>query len=203
VIRIEGRVPIAFPMIDLSGGQFAPGATDEGDGTSEIEFEVSLGHQEPVIGVNGSDAGDRMTIGRLRGSDGAVNLSAREGDHDADLIFHGNREQFQITLGAGADRFSGSSMRGYDRPYHYPLVVEGGTGADRLIGTDGKDIFSGDRGHDRLFGGIGPDFLDGNDFGGPPEYRPYPSHDLIRCGPGRDIARADRKDRATGCERID
>jgi hypothetical protein len=203
LVRMDAPVAIAFPTIDLTGGPFVPGATDEGDGVSEIEFDLSLGHQEPVIGIVGSASKDRMTIGRLKGTDGAVNLDASHDDRDADVLFHGNREQFQIELGAGADRFSGSAKRGFDRPYRYPLVVAGGAGDDTLIGTAGKDIFSGETGHDNLIGFGGPDFLDAHDYGGPPDFTQFPSRDAIRCGPGHDIARADRKDRVGGCERID
>ena len=56
-------------------------------------------------------------------------------------------------------------------------------------------------GRDQLAGGFGPDAI----FAGPGNDRiraTDPKGDVIRCGPGRDVAYVSRRDRTTGCERI-
>jgi dienelactone hydrolase len=59
--------------------------------------------------------------------------------------------------------------------------LSGGRGADRLDGGPAGDRLKGGRGRDRI------DAKDGN-------------RDVVRCGPGRDRATVDRKDRVRGCE---
>ena len=47
-------------VVDLDGGQLAPGATDEGDGSSEIELEIEGTDDDAdtlrVVGSSGADA---------------------------------------------------------------------------------------------------------------------------------------------------
>ena len=72
---------------------------------------------------------------------------------------------------------------------------------DRLTGGDGADL---------LYGGTEADVLVGGD--GSDSYRGGPGNDELRaddgrreaviCGPGRDLARVDRKDRTKSCERV-
>ncbi len=80
---------------------------------------------------------------------------------------------------------------------------------DCLIGGRGDDQLRGQQGFDRLIGGRGKDVL----IGGPGvnAYDAGPGSDyvaarngkreLVRCGPGRDRARVDRRDRVRSCER--
>jgi Ca2+-binding RTX toxin-like protein len=77
----------------------------------------------------------------------------------------------------------------------------GGRGNDRLSGGSANDVLSGDAGNDRLTGGRGKN-----------TYRGGSGRDTIRaanrvrekidCGPGRDTARVDRKDKVRRCERV-
>ena len=67
----------------------------------------------------------------------------------------------------------------------------GGRGDDRLRGDAGADVLRGGAGVDRLDGGSGKDRLDSRDG----------RREVVRCGPGRDRVRADRRDRLVGCER--
>jgi Tol biopolymer transport system component len=82
-----------------------------------------------------------------------------------------------------ADRLIGTNFRD---------IVNGLGGADRIVGLGGDDLLRGGRGNDHLFGGAGRDTL----FGGP-------GADGISCGAGRDIAYVDKHDRvARDCELV-
>jgi hypothetical protein len=100
---------------------------------------------------------------------------------------------------AGADRLRGGS--GADRLF-------GGPGADRLDGESGNDRLSGAAGDDRLTdrsgrdsfsGGGGNDTIDARDT----SLAGRRGRDTVGCGPGRDRALVDRRDRVlSDCERI-
>jgi hypothetical protein len=98
-------------------------------------------------------------------------------------------------------------------------VLSGGPGNDRLSGGIGNDRLYGDAGNDHLEGGVGKDTLSGGD--GDDQLLPGPGtdhvnagrgndsvsardgvRDVIDCGPGRDSARIDRRDRVRGCEQV-
>ena len=93
---------------------------------------------------------------------------------------------------AGDDRLRGRA--GHD-------CLDGGSGDDRLEGEGGSDALYGRGGADTLSGGSGTNLYDagaGNDVVLAANGR----RETIRCGAGRDRARADRADRAVGCERV-
>ncbi|HEX2128182.1 MAG TPA: hypothetical protein VHF58_03090 [Solirubrobacterales bacterium] len=177
--------------VDLRGGALAPGASAEVDGAPEIEIRARLG-VEPMVEVYTGHGRDRVTLGRVPDSDGALNLNAGD-DADADLVFTSANEQIQAYLGSGADRFTAGSPPGFARPYRSIYFVDGEDGKDRLVGGPGRDGFSGERDADRLVGRGGEDQLIA-DRGGA---------DRVSCGAGRDYARVDRRDRVSGCERAD
>jgi Ca2+-binding RTX toxin-like protein len=88
--------------------------------------------------------------------------------------------------------------------------IRGRGGHDCLIGGSGNDVLRGEAGSDRLTGGRGADTLVGGP--GVNVYDAGPGNDsvdarngrreLVRCGTGRDLARVDRNDRVSGCERV-
>lgn len=61
--------------------RFAPGFTDEGDGTSEIEFQVDLGAGTDVLNIEAGEFGTGTGVRFGLGTAG-INLN---GDSDADL----------------------------------------------------------------------------------------------------------------------
>src|SRR5919201_4230830 len=68
-------------VVDLAGGPLAPGATDEGDGSSEIEIEITGGDGSfDTLRIIGSSGPDGFTTDFL-----AVNLNAGETVVDADV----------------------------------------------------------------------------------------------------------------------
>lgn len=71
-------------------------------------------------------------------------------------------------------------------------VIFGRSGADRILGKRGNDRLHGGPGRDRIFGGPGRDLLLARGGG----------VDFVDCGPGRDVARVDARDRVKHCERV-
>ena len=106
--------------------------------------------------------------------------------------------------------------RGHSRPRrparHRPAAtkIKALAGDDRVTGGDGDDCLIGGAGEDRLRGGNGADKVRG----GPGRRPPLggkgddtmnargQGRDLVRCGPGDDTAKVDRKDRTKGCENV-
>jgi Ca2+-binding RTX toxin-like protein len=72
--------------IDLSGGPFAPGATNEGDESSEIEFQITLA-ESSLITVFGSAGADFIDAGvdPEVTHDTVLNLNGDESVHDPDV----------------------------------------------------------------------------------------------------------------------
>jgi hypothetical protein len=97
--------------------------------------------------------------------------------------FSGNGGANRITGTAGNDVAYG--LGGND-------VLLGLAGSDVLYGGLGDDLLDGGSGRDRLYGGPGNDTLRARDG----------QRDVVDCGPGRDVARVDRLDRVSACERV-
>ena len=70
-------------------------------------------------------------------------------------------------------------------------VINGLAGNDLINGREGDDRLIGGRGKDTLLGGSGNDTILAKDG----------ARDVVNCGPGKDTAKVDRKDRVVGCER--
>ena len=195
-IRTDSGLKIPTVIVDLSGGPFAPGATEEPDGESEIEFKVDfrsprLASELWVWGA-GRGAGDDLRAGRV--ADGvAVNLNASEAQPDPDvtaargtgLLLAGYSGDDRLSL-AGGPGFSG---RFPDAGGSGPLL-DGGHDRDRLVGAGGDDFLIGGPGADRFDSAGGRDQI----------WAREGDRDQIACGPGRDFGKADRKDRTLSCE---
>jgi Ca2+-binding RTX toxin-like protein len=196
--------------IDLSGGPFAPGRTDEGDGSSEIEMQVDVG----------PSASDHMTI---RGGDGpdtvlldetSVNLDAAP-DEVPDVLLLGlhslvdtedgpfSADHLSIRLGAGDDLAVVGELRDPDAPAGITVTaddgddtltashgdVRGGPGDDRLEATRGLAVITGGPGSDVIETVIR--LAHGHFYGGPGRdlLRGGPVWDSLRGGGGRDELR--------------
>ena len=121
--------------IDLAGGDFGPGLTPEGDGTSEIEFTVNLPNGTPVLRVVGGANADNLVYGT-----GGINLNGTESTADADVTITGTP---QVVLDGNA----GNDV----------LSVGGGAGA----GSPASGTLNGGGEDDLLFAGIGGSTFDG------------------------------------------
>jgi len=93
----------------------------------------------------------------------------------------GSRGPDRLRGTAAGDRLVGRA--GADR-------IDGRAGDDCVLGNGGPDQLKGGRGFDRIKGGRGADRIDARDG----------RRDIVHCGRGRDVVKADRKDRVRGCE---
>jgi RTX calcium-binding nonapeptide repeat (4 copies)/LVIVD repeat len=186
------------------------GAADSNTATAGLVAVARNGGRcfNPFVGssrndiIIGSRFGDR--IGGGRGRDTVRALGG------ADCVSGGPAGD-RLSGHGGRDRLAGN--RGADRLF-------GGGGRDRLIGAHGNDGLQGRGGADRLSGGRGPDRVNGgggNDrisvggatnraSGGAGNDRISARNgkrDKINCGGGRDVVRADGKDRVlANCETV-
>lgn len=164
-------------FIDVQGGAAVVPSRD-GDGEG--------GGSGSGGGASGAGGGDPTAPSRpggcvrpLVGTDGADTLV---GSGAGDVVFGRG----------GNDSIRGSA--GHD-------CLIGGAGADILRGENGDDRLTGGRGADRLIGGAGVNAYDagsGNDV----VDAVNGAVELVRCGPGRDSARLDVRDQASGCEKV-
>ncbi len=129
--------------IDLTGGQFAPGATDEGDGSSEIEFAVTFPSGSPTLRIVGTGGIDTIVVGAS-----GINLNGAETTGvDADVTLTG-LSAIVVNGGSGADVLSVAGGSGTGDPS--AATLRGTAGADTLFGGKGGSTFDGGDGSDRL-----------------------------------------------------
>ena len=124
----------------------------------------------------------------MLGSDDADVCKGHAGDDDVE----GAGGDDQLFGGDDADRLFGRF--GADKLY-------GEAGDDELEGGRGRDLLSGGPGNDQLNGGYDRDRLDGG-AGNDTLIARGGGSDQLDCGPGRDVAIADRTDRLRGCETV-
>jgi Ca2+-binding RTX toxin-like protein len=206
----------------LEGGPFAPGATPEAEGESEIEVEFSAFIALPT--VVGTAAAETFEWGP-GGAHPGLNLNPNsDADRDVDVTLKGKYPALIADGAGGNDRIipaRGARMpdgafaeggRGDDylaAPAE-GSILDGGPGDDELIGARSRDDLYGGRGRDRLVGAGGRDRLEGGGgrdllLGGPGGDNLYARdrrRDVVRCGPGRDHVRANRQDRLRRCEKV-
>ena len=145
-----GTIDLPFPddfepdtvVIDLTGGPLAPGATDEGDGSSEIEIEVTRGDGSfDTLRIVGSSGHDAFTVIPLL----SVNLNAGETVPDADVTAD-DTISLELVGADGDDDLSVDVLGSFAR-----TTVLAGDGDDRLagrgLGSD-DDILDAGPGHD-------------------------------------------------------
>ncbi len=101
--------------IDLSGGPFAPGATDEpGSSSDEIELHLQFDRVAlPLLTVAGSSGADHVVAGA-----GGLNLNAAEPDDDVDLPRRSGRRR-----GDGARGGAPLARRGPAVPFDGELTA--------------------------------------------------------------------------------
>jgi hypothetical protein len=111
-------------------------------------------------------------------------------------------ETEDVNGGAGADLLLGDDG---------PNKLTGLCGDDRLTGGGGNDVLEGGAGSDTIDGGAGDDivYAAAGPFGQPPppaapcDATPSDGSDLVACGPGDDLVLAGAGDRvAADCERV-
>ncbi len=180
--------------VDLGGGPFEPGFTNETTGTSEIELQYLT---PTFVNIRGTAAPDNLTFAA-----GGVNLN---GDDDSDVI--GSFTTLLVqgrggndVIGPQAGYTKAASRRvllgesGNDTLIATPdgSHIHGGNGQDKLIGGRGSDNLTGGRGSDVIRGRKGRDLIRAIDG----------TKDIVNCGGGLDRAKVDGIDKLKGCERL-
>lgn len=236
-LRCAGGVPTVFGIdtirvrlarssdvaLRLAGGPFAPGATAETEGASEIEVEFFVrSSYGRVVGTPAADKLHWVPDGARAG----LNLNPLSAhDRDADVTVNG-RGSFLVVQGAGGNDtivpddvddvaafVYSEGGRGNDLLAAPPLAggilygeagnddLRGGRSFERLDGGPGDDRITGRDGDDEIDAGAGNDLVSGG-LGGDHIVVDDNSRDIVRCGAGRDRVRADRRDRLHDCEKV-
>jgi Ca2+-binding RTX toxin-like protein len=227
-IKVSRRGRFESAYLLLAGGPFAPGATPEAGGASEIEIEFSGPNGVLIFGTRQADA---FEWGPGPGAAHAPGLNLNPGDTDDEDV------DVTLTTGLAFAFLSAKGGQGNDTIIPSPggpfpnggVSSSGGPGDDRLmapknsggteVGQTGDDVLIGGRRGDLLIGGSGNDRFRGG--GGPDRISGGRGRDLIlggsgrdsltsrdswrdrvRCGPGRDQVKADRRDQLRGCELV-
>jgi Ca2+-binding RTX toxin-like protein len=167
IVVVSGNTGAEAITIDLSGGPFAPGASVEGTGSSEIEFAIDLGAgTQDRLTVTGGPGNDSIVVGTL-----GANLN---GDDDVDVTPTGV-ELGTVNASDGADTVSGAGNASTGGPSSLLFTFNGESGNDTLSGGSGDDTITGGTGSNILAGGAGDDTLTGGQ-----------GNDTITGGPGGD-----------------
>lgn len=185
--------------IDLRRGRFGPGFTDEGDGSSEIEMELTFA-RKGGLRVFGSRRKDLIAIGDQKNGRHGVNLNLREAGRDADISVVGGFNAISVVARRGNDRVKATGGPEFAAPVKARVTISGGKGRDRLTGSEQRDLIGG---------GKAPDLI--RPKGGRDRVRSQGASDLLRlrdglrddarCGRGEDRAIADEIDLLEGCEK--
>jgi Ca2+-binding RTX toxin-like protein len=150
--------------IDLSGGPFAPGVTDEAGPSDEIEINVFMGPgSQDELDVLGTPANDFWRAGKTSAANGInLNPASESGlvaGQDADVVYHDAEFLFTVPQ-AGSDRVLADGGPEFDGPITTPATeFDGEDGDDQISGGDGNDIVLDGPGNDRVSGGAGNDRL--------------------------------------------
>jgi Ca2+-binding RTX toxin-like protein len=145
LIDIQGDIQIA-----LWSGPFAPGQTDEGDGSSEIEFVV---RGQISVFLYGNEGPDHWAI--RSGSDPVrpelatteMNLNAEEASPDVDVVLE-DASLVYVAPGAGSDVVETLGSWGVFRTHEGSVVAAMDEGDDTLLGV--ADVTTGDEGIDTV-----------------------------------------------------
>jgi hypothetical protein len=177
LIKLRARGPNEIAL-DLFKGPFAPGATPEPDGSSEIEIRAS--GREGTFWLEGGPAAEHFRYMSSSGQNG-LNLNTGPGDEDIDLLLPPKAELY-------VDGRRGSDTIDVVPPVDLEVAASGGRGNDTLLSNATEDVgefFSGSL----LEGGKGRDRIVGS-----------PLFDYILPGPGADIVEAEGGSDAIGTQ---
>jgi Ca2+-binding RTX toxin-like protein len=165
---------------DLGNGPLGPGFTDEGNGSSEIEFRISSSASWGLY-VQGSMGPDGVAFGQAFDLDtglttGQVNLNRLvDATADVDVVSTSLPFVTVASVGDGNDVVTGGGSGTFgSRAFSTPLRISDGAGADQVTGGASDDqviVYFSDPsdGSDTWSGGAGVDTLDAS-AGTPPAF---------------------------------
>ena len=159
-VIVTGSGQADYFQLDFSQDTFEPGLTAEGAGSSEIEVSVALGGGTDIFVMAGGIGDETFTA-----TPGGFRWN---GDADTDVTVAG-AEVLIADGGAGDDTIDLTATA------FATITLNGGAGADTLIGGVAADNIDGGPGVDHLVGNAGKDNLRGG-----------PDHDVLHGGRGND-----------------
>ena len=205
-IKVVGSTLSDEVVISVANGPFAPGAADERDGASEIEFVLDLGDGTDELRLQGGSGDDHLGFPKPgqaslnRDADADVTLTSVDervifGGPGGDVLdargapavtIYGDEGSDRVIGGPGRDHLVGDMCCG--GPNEGADTILGGGGDDNLYGGgkgdvlnggEGDDYLGSDDGDDSLIGGPGDDGTDSGSIDGADEYRPGPGNDYL------------------------
>lgn len=188
---VKGRVSV---LAEADQPDPDPSSNEDGNAFSVLRVECR-GETATIVGNPRSKQPEGLS-----GTGGRDVVVAFGGD---DVITPGVGDDV-VCAGPGDDRVFGGGDNGRDLIYgdKGEDTIRGQAGRDRLVGGEGHDILRGLGENDDLAGGPGRDLL----VGGGEDDRIDAldgQRDVVRCGPGRDIAIVDPADRVDrDCQRV-
>lgn len=160
-------------------GDFTPGLTAEGEGSSEIEWGFDLGNENDFARFNGTANADTVTFaagGIDVANDGdedittagvnRVRMYPLDGDDTVNASAYTGGGTVEVFGGNGNDSITGSAQNDSLFGQADNDTIDGGDGIDSLYGGQGDDDVDGQGGNDTLFAEAiadGADLLFGGD----------------------------------------
>jgi hypothetical protein len=182
-----------FNSIDLQNGAFAPGATKELTGKSEIEISF-IGNGSALDIFGRQTKSNKITIGAGGFADPSRGLINLNNDDDADITYSGMAPgALAVYGGAASDILSAAGGKGTGGPATTGVLLRGApnptdpSGPDKLFAGAGSDFLQGALGNDLLVAGTGGTTMQGG--GGDDLLRARNGvADTLDGGPGNDTA---------------
>lgn len=190
---VELRVSLKLPELACSEL-----ASDYDESPEELDTGVTLPENQPV------DTDEQVLDGEDQSSSdefGTEEDEALGGSEDDDKIFGAGGDD-DLCGEAGDDWLSGGSGSDKIDAGEHDDSAQGGKGRDFIFGAGGNDVLRGDAGNDDLVGGKGRDKISGG-AGNDRIDAKDGVRDTVKCGAGKDVVYADRRDVvAKDCERV-
>lgn len=144
--------------IDQAGGRFAPGATAEQFGGSEIEMTANMGTGQDFVLVVGGPQADNLRVGRPADDEVKVNFNPTETFVDSDLHITSGGVGFSLLDGHDSINMRGAAGTGdvFSNP---GVSVSTGDGDDTVVMGDSQNYIDAGAGNDSVSGGTGSDVL--------------------------------------------
>jgi Ca2+-binding RTX toxin-like protein len=145
-IVIDGSPAYEHATLDLGGGAFAPGATNEPGDSDEIEITADL--DGGYLIVHGTPGADAITVGHRASDDGPayttqLNLNAAETTGvDVDVTMA--EPVLEVHGGAGGDTITDGGGAGAGLPHDYVHLLGGAGNDDIAVGGLGAHPGPGD-----------------------------------------------------------
>jgi len=130
--------------VNQSNGRFAPGATPEADGSSEVEISLNTTGTPAQLTVIGTPQRDVISVG----TGGRVNFAY---DLDADIEPQTKPVRVIASAGVGNDELDSNGGGMFSLPADGPVDLRGDAGNDTLVGAGADNILRGGSDDDRIF----------------------------------------------------